>query len=528
MQRKLTVVLALSSLVTAGAVGVATADATELPVYGVTSSGLDQEQAQRLQRVFGLKDVQRSEAGAVSFADEQRYQYLPTVDKGQGRPDEDGNATTQTALDTEAIKRIKTIPADEATKRAQEGLRAAGVLPANATAIAQHTTFELSDPNGRNALTANLDTSVSYTFQLGGIPLEGEGANIRVSFDAQGVTAVSHAARTYDKAGTAKVNDLAYGAKLCQKYLGASVKPDVSYVYVAPPLEDKVDKIEPSFRCAGRNDDGGAPQAITLPAAVGAELPQPGPGQEPRPDAQFKMQAVGTQVGSEGTGNCSGLPNTAANIGTFNTEASNHGITRDFSWLDGNAWESDFKDPMFAGGDDTNWADDVDLTYWQGHGSGTGFYFTGCSNHTDDKLANTDARWGQNDVEWMSLFTCLILEDTTGGQNWAQRWGQAFRGLHQINSFTTVSYNSANHGGKFGHYMWRSPFLWWNNPMKVRDAWAQASIDTQPASVRWATMGVYLPTTGGLGNYNDYFWGKGSVGPDYASTGWFWRISGAS
>lgn len=85
MQRKLTVVLALSSLVTAGAAGVATADATELPVYGVKSSGLDQVQAQRLQRAFGLEDVQRSEAGVVSFADEQRYQYLPTVDKGQGR-----------------------------------------------------------------------------------------------------------------------------------------------------------------------------------------------------------------------------------------------------------------------------------------------------------------------------------------------------------------------------------------------------------------------------------------------------------
>lgn len=527
MQRKLTVVLALSSLVTAGAVGVATADATELPVYGVKSSGLDQEQAQKLQRAFGLKDVQRSEAGAVSFADEQRYQYLPTVDKGQGKEDEDGNATTQTGLDVEAIKRIKAIPTDEAAKRAQEGLRQAGVLPANATPTAQYTTFELADVNGRTALTANLDTAVSYTFQLGGIPLEGEGANIRVSFDAQGVTSVSHAARTYGEAGTAKVHDLAAGAKLCQKYLGAEVKPEVSYVYVAPPLEEKVDRIEPSFRCAGRTQDGGTPQAITLPAVVGAELPQPGPGQEPRPDAQFKAQAAGTQVGSEGTGNCAGLPNTAANIGTFNSEASSHGITRDFSWLDGNAWESDFKDPASAGGDDTNWTDDVDLTYWQGHGSGTGFYFTGCSNHNDTKLANTEARWGNNDVEWMSLFTCQILEDVTGGQTWAQRWGQAFRGLHQINSFTTVSYNSADHGGKFGHYMWRSPFLWWNNPMKVRDAWAQASIDTQPASVRWASMGP-VTSSGALGNYNDYFWGKGSVGPDYTSTGLFWRISGAS
>ena len=62
MQRKLTVVLALSSLITAGAAGTSlAADTTELPVYGVKSSGLDQEQAQKLRRAFGLKDVARSE-----------------------------------------------------------------------------------------------------------------------------------------------------------------------------------------------------------------------------------------------------------------------------------------------------------------------------------------------------------------------------------------------------------------------------------------------------------------------------------
>ncbi|MEU7475837.1 DUF6345 domain-containing protein [Lentzea sp. NPDC042327] len=528
MQRKLTAVLALSSLITAGAAGTSLAAEAELPVYGVTSSGLDQEQAQKLQRALGLKDVARSESGEVAFADEQRYLQVPTVDKGRGKEDEDGNETTQSALDLEALKRIQTVPTDVAVKRVQEALRSAGVLPDNATPTARHTTFELADANGRTGLTQNLDTSVSYTFDLGGIPLEGEGANIRVAFDAQGVTALSHAARTYEKTGSVKVNDLTYGLKLCQSYLGAEVKPDVNYVYAAPALGEKVDRVEPSFRCTGRNADGGAPQAIILPAVVGAEMPAPQPPQTPRPEQQLKAQRAGTQVGSEGTGNCSGLPNTPANIGSFNSEASSHGITRDFSWLDHNAWESDFKDPVFPGGDDTNWADDVDLTYWQGHGSGTGFYFTGCSNHNDTKLANTEARWGNNDVEWMSLFTCLILETNTGGQTWGQRWGQAFRGLHQINSFTTISYNSFNHGGKYGHYLWRSPFLWWNKPMKVRDAWAQASIDTQPASVEWATMGVYLGASGGYGNFNDYFWGKGSVGPDYASTGMFWRIRGGS
>ncbi|ONI86035.1 hypothetical protein ALI22I_25140 [Saccharothrix sp. ALI-22-I] len=62
--------------------------------------------------------------------------------------------------------------------------------------------------------------------------------------------------------------------------------------------------------------------------------------------------------------------------------------------------------------------------------------------------------------------------------------------------------------------------------IKVRDAWAQASIDTQPASVRWATTGSI--GSGWQANFDDYFWNKGPVGPDTLPTGGFWRISGSS
>ncbi|TWP49373.1 hypothetical protein FKR81_25060 [Lentzea tibetensis] len=529
MSRKLTAVLALSGLITAGAAGVeASAAETELPVYGVKSAGLDDRQTAALQRAFALKDVDRSEYGAVAFADEDRYLHVPSVDRGEGKPGEDG-PTVQTAIDVDGLRRLKAIPAEEATKRVQEALRGAGLLPSNATPTARNTTFELVDANGRASLSAPLDTAVSYSFSLDGIPLEGAGAKLRVAYDGQGqVTGLSHSTRELSKTGSVPVYDLDRGRERCAKVFGDGVRPGkVSYVYVAPPLEEKVDRLLPSFRCEGVTADGSQAQAITVPAAVGSTLPAPDPGQPPR-DTSAKISPLveSGEVGSEGTGNCSGLPNTSANIDSFNNEATGHGVPVQFSWKDANAWESDFKDPVFPGGDDSHYADDVDLTYWQGHGSPTGFYFTGCSNHNDTKLANTDARWGNLDVEWMSLFTCQILQDTSGGLTWAQRWAQAFRGLHQINSFTTVSYNSSNHGGKYAHYMLRSPFLWWNNPMKVRDAWAQASIDTQPAAVIWATMGPV--SNGNLANFNDYFHGKGAVSADVISSGVYWRISGAS
>src|SRR5262249_3063444 len=150
--------------------------------------------------------------------------------------------------------------------------------------------------------------------------------------------------------------------------------------------------------------------------------------------------------------------------------------------------------------------------YWEGHGSPTGIYFSGCSSIDDTHLSNTDARWGQGDVEWVSWLACSTLDLGTSGNFWCQRWGGAFDALHQINGYANTAYDSTSHGTAFADYMVRTPFLWWNNPMKVREAWAQASIDSQPGGVTWATMGPI--GSGGWVTYNDFFWGHGSVGPD--------------
>ncbi|MFI9011220.1 DUF6345 domain-containing protein [Actinosynnema sp. NPDC053489] len=525
--------LALTGLLGAtaitGAGATATAAPAELPVYGVRSTGHTPDQAAALQRAFGLKDVRLADDGTVSFADESTYLRVPGLEQGAGKPDEDGAETTLTALDLDGLKRLRAIPVEDATKRALEILRGVGLLPANASPTARQTTFEVVDATLRAVVTAPLDTAVSFAFTLDGVPLEGPGAKLRVAFDGQGaVSGLTYATRELAQVGSVPVLTLDEGRERCAKVFGTSVRPTgVSYVYEAPPLAEKVDTIEPGLRCDGVNSDGAAVQSVIVGAAVDARLPQPGPADPPRAEGAVGPQwTTRVDVGSEGTGPCSGLPWTANNVASFNDRFTAAGVPVQFSRLDRNAWERDFKDPAFAGGQDHLYADDVDLTYWQGHGTPTGFSFAGCSGNTDTFLSDDEARWGNRDVEWMSLFTCSILQASAGGRSWAARWGKAFRGLHQLNSFDTISYHSAVHGGKFANYLVRTPFLWWNKPMKVRDAWAQASIDTQPASVTWATMG---PIGGGaLADFNDYFWNKGAVGPDTLPTGGFWRISGSS
>ncbi|WP_033442691.1 DUF6345 domain-containing protein [Saccharothrix sp. NRRL B-16314] len=531
--RRATTWLALTGLLGAAAItgsaATATAASAELPVYGVRSAGLNPDQAAALQRAFGLKDVHLADDGSVAFADESTYLHVPGLDKGAGKPDEDGSETTQTLLDVEALRRLTAIPVEDATKKALESLRGIGLLPANATPTAKQTTFEVVDAYDKPVISAPLDTAVSFAFTLDGVPLEGPGAKIRIAFDGRGgVAGLSYSTRDVVKVGTVPVLSLDEGRDRCAKALGSSVKPTgVSYVYEAPALSARVDKLEPGFRCDGVNADGADVQSVIVGATFDTRLPEPDPVQPPRSESAVSPQWTNRiDVGSEGTGSCSGLPLTGNNLAAFNNRFTAAGVPVQFSWLNANAWERDFKDPAFFGGLDHVYADDVDMTYWQGHGSPTGFSFAGCSSNTDTFLSNNDARWGNRDVEWMSLFTCSILKSSSGGLSWAQRWGKSFKGLHQINSFDTVSYHSGVHGGRFANYLVRTPFLWWNKPMNVRSAWAQASIDTQPAQVRWATMGPI--GSGGLANFNDYFWNKGPVGPDTLPTGGFWRISGSS
>src|SRR3954452_2584660 len=83
-------------------------------------------------------------------------------------------------------------------------------------------------------------------------------------------------------------------------------------------------------------------------------------------------------------------------IGFKNVMAS-QGVATAFDWRGTNAWEADFKKTSL-GGNDSNFADNVDAQWYTGHGSPTSFTFK--SSADDKDVTPADARWGDYDLEW--------------------------------------------------------------------------------------------------------------------------------
>lgn len=195
----------------------------------------------------------------------------------------------------------------------------------------------------------------------------------------------------------------------------------------------------------------------------------------------------------------------------FANRMSDDGVVRRFFWQGNNAWENDFHSP-----NDSAWIDNTDITLYTGHGSSTGFSFTN-STQSDSRIDTNDAEvsaggdWGDNDLEWLALYSCQVLRFTPDAQSLI-RWTQEFDGLHMLLGFHTNARANMNFTGEFADNMVRSPFLWWNDPMPVRVAWFDAVDSHQPSGRRAVAMGPIRNDN--VSNVNDYFHGKGSVGPD--------------
>jgi hypothetical protein len=539
------------------------------PVYKVVGHGVSAAEAAKLKAAFNLPELAVDEHGVARFADEDAFLALPMKDLPQGgAQNEEGSPIKFEGFDLDGIRRIRVLDTRSAEALADKALRTSDLLPAGATPISSHTRFEMVGKDGVALADQPIDTTVSFGFRLGDLPMEGPGAKIRVALDGTGrVTQFSYSFRKLELAGEVPIVNKAEALRRCATWTstpGAEQGRMVqaSLAYFAPPLTAQIANIQPSFRCQTFHGNGGVGQVYFVPAGVDARpdpiieiplnrtrSPNMAPAAPPTGRGSANPLDLGgstanlpwdpaaapapikltsrIDVGSEGTGPCSGLPWTGANIAGFNNRMSLAGVPVQFSWLDANAWENDWKDPSRSG-NDSGWVDDVDMAYWQGHGWPGGFSFSGCSAIDDASMTNADALWGNRDSEWISLFTCLVLNYGSSGSYWWQRWGGAFDRLHQINSFDTVSYHSSQHGSIYANYLTKIPWLWWTSAMKVRTAWAYASIDDQPPQVTWATMGVI--SAGGWVNWNDYFWNQGSVGPDVPASQVtsFWRLSGGS
>lgn len=213
----------------------------------------------------------------------------------------------------------------------------------------------------------------------------------------------------------------------------------------------------------------------------------------------------------------------AAQQSAFNARFAADGYVRRFNWAAATAWERDFKEGPT--GLDHLYVDNVDMTFYMGHGYGGGFTFE--NNHDDTVLYYTDAAgaWGDIDLEWLALLSCSVIADTYDGKTWAQRWGPTFAGLHLLCGFENTAYDEAGFGHAFANWMLGYDLGFIKlQPMPIRSAWFMARDGNQPSSVIAVTMGVIGPA--GCSNYNDYFWGKGPVGPDIrgANIRGYWRV----
>ena len=198
-----------------------------------------------------------------------------------------------------------------------------------------------------------------------------------------------------------------------------------------------------------------------------------------------------------------------------------------FRWTGMNAWERDFRESSSPqNGNDSNYIDNVDLGWYTGHGSPGSFTFDNATKD-DGNIVPNDARWGNRDLEWLQLESCNVLQFDSGGTPIWDRWAKTFDGLHLLNGFqTTAACVNVGGGtaGRFSRYLFPS-FAGIVPALRVRQAWAQMAVELEPSGRQYVTMGAAGP--GWITNYNDYFWGEGSVGPDIPKSqiiGYWWTV----
>ena len=194
---------------------------------------------------------------------------------------------------------------------------------------------------------------------------------------------------------------------------------------------------------------------------------------------------------------------------------ASHGIGTAFDFRGMNAWEEDFKKASL-GGNDTNFADNVDAQWYTGHGWSGGFTFKN-TTHDDGTIVPGDADWGNGDLEWLQLESCQVLRDTNGTNDYFGRWGGTINGLHMLNGFDTNAYCV---GGGTGGRLRRVPVPV-EDPRRsrcapaltVRQAWAQMAIDKEPSGVKFRSMGNI--GAGGVTNIGDSLLGPGPDRPGH-------------
>ena len=189
--------------------------------------------------------------------------------------DERKRQTVAEAVNLTALRKTKVISAAAALKRASVLLLRTEGLTARPRV--DYTTVDVSNKKGKLLSRTRIDTTVTYSFSLGGVPVVGPGAKQRVAFAGDGsVIQLSQAVRKVAQAGAVPIISPDDALKQCVGLYGPRIKqapPTLSYY--APPLG--------AVRASGAGIRGPAAAALRLPAASAARQGQADRPAPPRP-----------------------------------------------------------------------------------------------------------------------------------------------------------------------------------------------------------------------------------------------------
>jgi hypothetical protein len=227
---------------------------TRLPVYRVVTTGIQETEAHRLAEALripakGLRWLD----GEASFVNRDKYLAVPSVPiKDPDIVARFTKATTNhhpeipiavTGIDYAALDRHVPFADSLALRSAAAALESAGLTPAAARPMVGHTEFTTvaigADGAEQEQRRTLLDTHVSYRFVADGYPLVGPGAQIQISFAADGeVTRLIHATRTLEPGPSVAIIDADTIRQRISCSLTDDVVVDVRLVYLAPSLRN--------------------------------------------------------------------------------------------------------------------------------------------------------------------------------------------------------------------------------------------------------------------------------------------------
>ena len=241
-------------------------------IWLVTKSGLTQDEAGRLAEAFDVP-LALDDRGAFRFVSPS-HGDVPTVPASTtaaapGR-DEDEGETTSSAPDFEALRGLTPVGDDEAARTTAAGLARAGIAaPGSPTIDVLHSelTFLLPrDPE--RSFMRQIDTTVRYRLDLDGVPLDGPGSRMRVTYAPDGeVTELRWATRELERGPSVELLPPGQARHECaSRYPPRSKIRKPRLVYWAPPLDQGVRAIYPHWECNGTDPQGGALVLALIPA----------------------------------------------------------------------------------------------------------------------------------------------------------------------------------------------------------------------------------------------------------------------